>query len=240
MILAIDTATLDASVALVTREGQLRASRQARVTTHSEALLGMIAAVLEEAGVRPDDLAAVACGAGPGSFTGLRIGLATAKGLCLAVGSASNPSGRRLPLLLVSSLQALARRAPASMQGALVVPCIDAFKSEVYVGFYRGGDEPAPAGTPVEAVLPPQQLIARLAALPAGSPLCIVGGGPVRYPELRALDALFVEGGAPVADEVGRLAAMRLARGEADDLAAAVPRYIRPSEAEIKFGPALE
>ena len=227
MILAIDTATLQAGVALLTLDGALVASRRARVTTHSEALLTMIAEVFAEAGLRPDDLRAVACGAGPGSFTGLRIGLATAKGLCLAIGAPP------IPLVLVSSLQAMARRAPS---GALAVPCIDAFKGEVYAGLYRAGREPRPAAEPVEVVLAPERLRARLVEALALGPVCLLGDGVVRFPELAIEGAQCDDTAPPDPADVGRLAALRLARGEHDDLAAAVPRYVRASEVELKFG----
>ncbi len=228
MILALDTATLQSSVALVGRDGALVAARRARVTTHSEALLGLIRDVLAEARLAPSELAAIACGAGPGSFTGLRIGLATAKGLCLATGR---------PLLMVSSLAALAARVRAP--GDLVVPCLDAWKGEVYAGFYRAGDPPEPLEQ--EMVGSVERVVERIAALQNDhAALHIVGDGPAQRkivslmegPALRLPTALHDEG-PPDAAEVGRLAAHRLRRGERDDLAAAAPRYIRPSEAEL-------
>src|ERR1700761_5339320 len=103
IVLALDTATLASAVALW-RDGQLLAERRRLVTTHSESLLAMIDESLAEAGLRPPQLDGIVCGAGPGSFTGLPIGLATAKGLCLALDK---------PLVLVSTLAALAARAPA-------------------------------------------------------------------------------------------------------------------------------
>ena len=247
LLLAIETATLQAGVALVDAEGHEIASRHARVTTHSEQLLAMVAEVLDEAGLRPPRLdapaarhgvdtalAAIACGAGPGSFTGLRIGLATAKGLSLASG---------VPLLLVSSLAALAHRAPP---GVLAVPCIDAFKGEVYAGFYARGRGAAPqdasALTQVEpeAVLAPERLAERLRArldLPGGSAVHLMGDGAARWPVLEMAGLITTDRVPPHALDVGRLAVLRLQRGEADDLAAAVPTYIRPSEAELKGPP---
>ena len=79
--------------------GQFVRKRQV-VTTHSEMLLSLVADCLDELKLQPADLGGVALGAGPGSFTGLRIGCATAKGLCYALS---------IPLTMVSSLQALAR-----------------------------------------------------------------------------------------------------------------------------------
>ena len=87
------------------------------------ALLVMVDEALARSGRCAADLDAVACGAGPGSFTGLRIGLATAKGLCFALGK---------PLVMVSSLAALAARAPDGR----VCATIDAYKGEVYAGLF--------------------------------------------------------------------------------------------------------
>src|SRR4051812_6985793 len=101
-LLAIDTSTLTASAAVLDG-GRIVVERHAAATQTSEALLPLVDEVLREAGLAPTQLDALACGAGPGSFTGLRIGLATAKGLCFALGK---------PLLAVSSLAALALEAP--------------------------------------------------------------------------------------------------------------------------------
>jgi tRNA threonylcarbamoyladenosine biosynthesis protein TsaB len=181
----------------------------------------MIERVLAASGHALSDLSAVACGAGPGSFTGLRIGLATAKGLCYAL---------EKPLLLVSSLQALAARAPA---GAAAVACLDAYQGEVYAGFFRGGDPPAPAAD--EAAMPPEELARRIPEIFPNSTVHLIGDGPTRWPALALPGAIF-DGGPPGAPEVARLALPRHARGEHDDLAAAAPRYLRPSEAERKLG----
>ena len=232
MLLAIDTATLQASVALLAIDGTLLATRRARVTTHSEQLLPLVRDVLADAGATVQSLSAIACGAGPGSFTGLRIGLATAKGLCLATGR---------PLLLVSSLAALALRGP---KGALVVGAIDAFKGEVYAGFYARGDGDALVPEGDEAVLSPDALARRLADAALHNeahtrrPVHLVGDVLRAWPVLAVPGVDTSDAGPPEAVEVGRLALSRFLRGETDDLSAAVPAYIRASEAEIR-GPRL-
>jgi tRNA threonylcarbamoyladenosine biosynthesis protein TsaB len=234
VILALDTATLTASVALLDG-ARVVAERRARVTTHSETLLGLVREVLSDGGVVPQGatalrphagaIDAIACGAGPGSFTGLRIGLATAKGLC---------AGLDKPLVLVSSLEALALRAPV---GVLAVGGIDAFKGEVYAGFFRReASETAPtcpAASPAEAVLAPDRLAALLAAEVARGPVHLVGDVLDAWPILAVPGVAGGDRRPPDAVEVGRLAALRVARGEHDDLGSAVPRYIRPSEAEL-------
>src|SRR5919198_1885956 len=116
-VLALDTSTDVASVAVLGPRGAV--SAEGRAESRSDDLIPLIDRVLGEAGIDLAGLAAIAVGAGPGSFTGLRIGMATAKGLCLATG---------LPLWAVSSFAALALDAAEvdSLEGALVVPVLDA------------------------------------------------------------------------------------------------------------------
>jgi tRNA threonylcarbamoyladenosine biosynthesis protein TsaB len=223
-LLALDTATLTASVAAWI-DGTAAATGEARAETHSEKLLPLIDDVLRRAGLRPADLDAIACGAGPGSFTGLRIGLATAKGLCFALDK---------PLVMVSSLAALA--AGGVTPGALVLAVLDARKHEVYAGIF---DETlAPVGA--EAVLPPAQLPPWAAALAAGREVVVVGDGALAYPDVAAASGRVLPGArrTPDAAAVAALAAARLTRGERAELMTAAPSYIRASEAEIAKPPA--
>ncbi len=212
-LLALDSATLMAGVA-AWQDGATVAVRRTRVTVHSDSLLTMVDEVLREAGWTPRQLDGVACASGPGSFTGLRISLATAKGLCFAVGC---------PIVCVPTLQALAARAPDGR----VCATLDAHKQEVYAAIYR-----VTAGLPSleagEWVLPPSAVAERL-----GAPLVIVGDGVLRYPEIGAGHQLLDSDGAPHPADLARLAAARLERGDFDDLATAGPRYVRASEAEI-------
>src|SRR5262249_28596583 len=124
-------------------------------------------------------------------------------------------------------LQALAARAAA---GVAAVGCLDAFKGEVYAGFFRGGDPPVPVAD--EIVAPASAVVARMASLFAGEPIHLFGEAPSRWPEL-VLPGAASDERPPDPVEVARRAAPRLPRGERDDLAAAAPRYIRPSEAEL-------
>jgi len=221
VILALETATQAASVCLWDeRAARAVAETRDRVTTHSERLLPLVDEALRAAGLAAESLDAVACGAGPGSFTGLRIGLSTAKGLCLALGK---------PLLLVSSLQALAARAP---DGAAAVATIDAYKGEVYAGFYRGGSPPAALVD--EVVAPAVQVALRMRELFPSGEILLYGDAVTHWPELSVSGARS-DPRPPDAVEVARLAAIRFLDGRFDDLASAAPRYIRPSEAEINF-----
>jgi tRNA threonylcarbamoyladenosine biosynthesis protein TsaB len=231
LILAIETATPTARVAVLDRAGARRAAREATAERHSSNLLRLCDEALREAAVAPGALDAIACGAGPGSFTGLRIGLAAAKGLAL-------PTER--PFLLVSSLRALAldilgsRAAADAGEAALACACIDAGKGQVYAAFFRRAAGAALV-EPVsdEWLLEPRDVASRA---PAGGVLLVAGNGAARHAD--AIDAaLAARAGArlaelpgPTADAIGRLAMLRLARGDADDLATAVPSYGRPPD----------
>jgi tRNA threonylcarbamoyladenosine biosynthesis protein TsaB len=204
---------------------------------HSVRLPAALLELLERAGRKLSDVGAYAVGIGPGSFTGLRIGLATWKGLAYA---------QRRPIAGASSLAALALAgAGAAPDGALLVPLLDAKKGEVYAGFYaaRGGRVEAAAP---EAALGPEALLARVAELEAtGSQVWVLGEGRRAFGDrLAALRTL--SGGeptgagpaleTPTAAAVARLAAPALAEGfDAQKLFALEPHYVRASEAEVKF-----
>ena len=125
-ILAIDTATQVSSVAVL-KEGRLLAelTMQGKLT-HSETLLPHIEQVLKMAAVTKEELTGIAVSNGPGSFTGLRIGLAAAKAMSYVLG---------IPLVGVSTLQALAYQLPAP--GVRVMCLLDAQKGNAYVESYR-------------------------------------------------------------------------------------------------------
>ena len=132
--------------------------------THSQRLLPMVDRVLAEAGLRPADLGAVACTTGPGSFTGLRLGLATAKGLAFAL---------RIPAFGVPTLDALADNLGILEPGAampaaeLVCPILDARKGQVYAAVYA---LPPATGMPAQSgvtrhgpwALSPEELVEKL------------------------------------------------------------------------------
>jgi len=218
-LLAIETATLTASVAIVEGDATLAACEES-VATHSDVLLTLIDRALAAASLAPDQLDGVAVGAGPGSFTGLRIGLATAKGLCYA---------RELPLWTVSSLAALAVDAGAAA-GRIVVPVLDAKKQEVFAAAYRIEPDGPPVPVRDERVLRPAAVADLVAGL--ADPL-FVGNGAIAYAaHITPLGELAASARAtPSAEAVARLAQTA---SETANLATAVPTYIRLSEAELK------
>lgn len=128
MILLLETATLNCSVALARPDGTLVGNRDesAEKHQHAERLHVLIDMLLRESGVSKRDLTAVAVGNGPGSFTGLRIGTSAAKGICAGLG---------IPLVAPSPLQALRHRgqqAHPGLDAGRVVPAIDARRMEIY------------------------------------------------------------------------------------------------------------
>jgi tRNA threonylcarbamoyladenosine biosynthesis protein TsaB len=216
-LLAIDTSTPIASVALDV--GGVVRKKSEPVTTYSERLLAMIDALCAEAQVPPRAITGVCCAAGPGSFTGLRMGLATAKGLCLATAA---------PLVLVPTLEALASEAEA---GARCVAAVDAYRGELYAGVFRLDDERVPV-----AVAGLAAFAARPEALAAmiGDVASYIGEGFTKHAAAIPANARRIETSRTIAEAVLHLGARRLARGETDDPRTAAPLYVRPPAPEEK------
>jgi tRNA threonylcarbamoyladenosine biosynthesis protein TsaB len=229
-LLCLDTSTQTARVALVDGTGEPLARAEATAERHSAHVLKLCDDVLRATGLTPAGLDAIACGAGPGSFTGLRVGLSVAKGLALATGT---------PLLLISSLQALALDlARAAPSARVVVPCIDAGKGEVYAFecAVSSARVVADGGEPWR--LAPTALAERLAQV-VDAVLVVVGGnGAERH--ATSLDGALpararrADVAGPTALSIGALALPRFARGEADDLEGSVPFYGRPPDITVK------
>lgn len=218
LVLAFDTATPIGSVAVV-RDGVVLATRTTDAgLRHAETLLTEIERALADSHVAIGDVEVVAVGIGPGSFTGLRIALATAKGLALA---------RPLKVVGVSSLAALARSLGGKgeeEEGQVIIPLLDAHKGEVFGGVYR-----AHLSGPLTTLLSPfslppsrvQEVVAPFIA--AGALLC---GDGLRLLSPEASTAVrFPEGGA-LADEAMRLLASR----GADDVGTLEPIYVRDAD----------
>lgn len=216
-VLGIDTSTLAAGIALVDG-ARVLADHRHDVARRSNDVLVAIDRVCRDAGVAPMELAAVAVGAGPGSFTGLRIGMATAKGIAFAAGR---------PLWAVSSLAALASLG----EGDLRVAALDARKGEVFAGVYTS------AGVLIgaEACVHPSELVAWVsrtleAAPDAGAAPSYIGDAARAYPE--QLASLGMLHATPTGLAVIRCA---LASSRTDLLVEGKPSYIRPAEAEVMY-----
>ena len=185
-------------------------------------LPGAVARVVKDAGTTLDALEAVAVDIGPGSFTGLRIGLAFAKALAVT---------RKTPLIGIASLDILAAGLPAAPGPVCAI--LDAKQKNIYAAAYRlDGGAPARASDyllgPIDDLLP--QL---------GEPSLLLGDGVAlyrdrllaRWPKAQIAPA---ELWLPRAATLGRLAAARAAKGERDDPARLVPLYLYPLDCSVR------
>lgn len=224
-ILAADTSSMSGSLALledrvIVSEWTLRSAR-----THNRRLLGAIDRILDQAGWSLDSVDGFAVASGPGSFTGLRIGMATMKTLAWTRG--------RL-YAAVPSLDALAL--PFAFAAFPVCTMIDARKQEVYCALYRSDRQGTIRNTMPCTALPPLELARRVT-----EPVIFCGDAwPLYRNQLkRKLGALAI--GAPSslnllrAGFVGEIAARRFEKGQSDDPATSIPLYVRASEAEIRY-----
>ena len=216
-ILAVDTATLVSSVAIATPAALVAELTVQTRKTHSERLMPHIASLLTMAEVSQTSLKAVAVSNGPGSFTGLRIGLATAKALAYAL---------KIPLIGVPTLAAMAFACPAP--GVLLAPMLDAQKGNVYLGLYEWREGGMVEVEPPRVVAFPEAN-AELAA--KGRPVLLLGEAAVIYKdeiEHPAPPHIVM----PRAGSVAVLAQQLYAQGVRHDVATLEPLYIRRSEAE--------
>lgn len=220
-ILSIDTAATTGSVAVVAGETLLAEFTIARQETHSRRLMNMIEGALEMAGLGLTDMDGLAFTRGPGSFTGLRIGLSVIKGLAIVSGK---------PLVGVSSLEVLAHQAPD--RSRLIFPMMDARNKEVYFAGYRFS-EGIFRRVADEAAVSPE------AAADAITEECqLIGDGAYRYKTLLeerlGSRAEFAppDDGIPRALTVARLSVPRFETGQTDDVRSVVPVYLRKSYAQ--------
>jgi len=220
-LLAISSATGAASAALW-RDGETRGEEETAPGVSAAAgLLPAIDRLLRRAGVGVAELSAFAIAIGPGSFTGLRIGVATLKGLAF---------GSPAPVAAVSTLAALARAAGAGPEP--VVALLDARRGEVYGGAFQREGEQADPRLP-EGVFTPEQLAAKL---PARCRLVGEGAALVQAPLRAALGpgVTLAHASGLLARAVAELGARRLAQGVGIPAAALAPRYLRRAEAEVR------
>ncbi len=220
-VLAFDTATPVCSVAVVTASGTMVEMSDRAGTTHARQLMVMIAAVLRQAELTVDDLDGFGVTVGPGSFTGLRIGVSSAQGLAMGSGK---------PAVGISALEALARQ----VKGAgLRCAMLDARRKEVYAAAYRLEGIRLTAVQP-PCVAPPGDLVS---ALPAGCRY--IGNGARHYRDTihrHDATAIFPDAEADhyiSAATVGQMALERLVATGEGSVPLPMPGYIRKSDAEL-------
>ena len=224
-ILAVDTATKSCSVGIVDKDALLVELILSTGQTHSKHLTEMIDRAIGLSGLTISALDGFAVTMGPGSFTGLRIGISSVKGLVVGTGK---------PLVGVSTLDALAMQAAFSSH--LVCPLLDARKGEVYFSRYRFVDGTLKKEL-VEGVYAPLKVVDDI-----NEPCLFIGDGALLYKNaiIRKMGKLahFVPPGqnAIRASTVAYIAMDRFVKKETDDVAHFVPHYIRKSDAEKNLG----
>ena len=224
-ILAVDTATNSCSVA-ATDGGKLAAELTLNKNeTHSKHLMELIHSVLENTGFGVGDLDGLAVTVGPGSFTGLRIGMSTIKGLAHALGK---------PVVGISTLKALARQCGQTPH--LICPLLDARKGEVYAATYHFNQGQLIQKTGARAIIP-EAVVEDIT-----SPCVFIGSGAELYRRRIVATAGSLAHFAPEAQNtikassVAFLSMPRFEANDTDGIGDLVPHYIRKSDAELNFG----
>ncbi len=222
VIVNIETSTAVCSAAL-TAEGMILAHDECmEARNHAALLSAYIKHCLDFAADKELKVDAVAVSQGPGSYTGLRIGLSEAKGLAYALG---------VPLIGVSALQLMATRVMFSTDDvdpeSILVPMIDARRMEVFTAAYDFG---------LQALMEPQPLILDEASyadlLATGRPVLFFGDGSDKAREvIKAPNAVFVPDVTPLAVDMVALAEQKYSRRDFIDLAYSVPEYLKDFQA---------
>lgn len=214
-ILGVDTSTPIGSVGLVDGENLVAEHTLDVVQSHSSRLMPAIDQVLKWAELTVRDLEACAVGIGPGSFTGVRIGVGTIKSLCYAI---------QKPIIGVSTLEAIAFNLRYTER--LICPILDARRGEVYGAIFHGGEKLERRSE--DLCVPIERLLARIDA-----PAVFVGDGLKRYAAvIRARggeEAIFADAifNVPRGASIARIGHKRLLSGQADDYFALIPNYVR-------------
>jgi tRNA threonylcarbamoyladenosine biosynthesis protein TsaB len=227
IVLGIDTATAVSTVGVVRGEHLLCEVVEPAGTGHAARLPALVARVLEQSALTLQEVDAIAVSTGPGSFTGLRVGLGFAKGIAFAGG---------LRIAGVSTLEALATAAPPGF--ATIAAVTDARRGETYVAIFRRSDREVVRLCEDLALTPEAAAERLIGAVRSEGRVLVVGDAAGRYPEVfgglctegvevASFDEIHPRGGV-----VALLGERRLARGEADRAEALVPVYVRAPTAE--------
>jgi tRNA threonylcarbamoyladenosine biosynthesis protein TsaB len=226
LVLAVETSTPQSTVAIGTEQGVIGTVLLSWSRGHSEIVVPAVERLLEWSELRIDQLGGVAVGLGPGLFTGLRVGVSTARGLAQVLG---------LPVVGIGSLDVLAFsvRHSRSRIGAVT----DGKRGEVFYAFYR----PVPGGVAREtelAVGPPERLAAELEA--SGEEHLLVGGGALLYRRVfqevgTPLEFASFSRAFPHAESLLELSLPRFHREETSRPEEVLPQYVRKSDAQIDW-----
>jgi tRNA threonylcarbamoyladenosine biosynthesis protein TsaB len=229
-ILAVETSTMLGGLAIAGDSTGLIAEVRLNVkSTHSERLMTEIDHVLKQSGIRIDDIDVFAAAIGPGSFTGLRIGLSTIKGFSYATGK---------PVVAVPTLEALAWNFPFSLYPVCTV--LDARKKEVYAALFQWKEQ-AFSKLMEETSIKVDRLLENIGGSSHGR-IIFTGEGALLY-KGRITEVLGEKAVFPAPDKmspspasVASVGLQKALRGEFSGPVNLVPFYVRRSEAEIKQG----
>ena len=223
-ILGIDSSSPDCSVALLDNQKILAQRRGSRRSSFSDQLLPMVDEVLSSAGTGLDNVDGFAVATGPGSFTGLRVGVSLIKGFILAT---------EKPFASVDTLEAMAALVPPT--NFAICPILDARKSEVYTAFFIYKDGRLTRQSEDSATAPEALCKA------ISQPTVFIGSGLNTYRQKLSgiLGKFFMErdvgGGYPVAVGLTRLASARFEEMKSYDLSSLKINYVRKPEAELNY-----
>lgn len=224
LALSLETSTRTCSVALVKDREVLGEVVLNTQVTHSQKLLPAIDALFKIADISLEQLDLIGVAIGPGSFTGLRIGIATAQGLAY---------GKKIPVVGVSTIEALAYT--TNVYEGLVVPILNARRNQVYTGIFQGNNGKYQRLL-ADSVIKLEELLEKLVTLP--QPYVFTGDGvPVfkeKIEEVLKDQAIFIPeyNLLPGGKTVGVLAIEKFKRGEITAINNLKPEYLRLSEAE--------
>lgn len=222
MILALETSTNAGSIAIADENGLIGESAFYIPNAHASVLHPVIKGLFEGLALDLKDVKAIVVGSGPGSYTGMRISAAAAKGFCAAL---------NIPLIAVSGLQALAEEVHELLpEASLVCPMLDARRMEVYLGLYENGEKELIA--PVPVVYAP----AYFEALTQDRTIIFTGYGlPKLQAELQKLpNTRFVQLAYPKARFIASLGMKKFKAEKFEDLATFQPSYLKIFDQVIK------
>lgn len=238
LVLAVESATELSAVALADESGVLATSLLQRGRRHGESIAPAIEFVCSKTGLSLRRLDAVVVDVGPGLFTGLRVGVSTAKALGFAL---------RVPVVEVSSLELLAQGAVSSTLfdtgdagDLLLVPVIDARRAQVFSGrFESAGAAHGVRQVDDDRLFDPQELAGELTALIEGGRSCwCLGDGAVRYRALLEGTGAGIAPGELCDPDVGvlsRIGLSRAAAGRGRPAVEVAARYLRPADVRINW-----
>jgi len=212
VILCLETSTTNCSVAIAV-DGEIIALQEDNNNkySHAEKLHSFIDQVLAESGILKSSLQAIAVSKGPGSYTGLRIGVSAAKGLCFAMD---------VPLIAIPTLEALAHQ--AVVENGYIIPMLDARRLEVYAAVFSSDNDQI-RETKAE-VLDENSYDGYLKT----TKVCFIGDGVEKFKALcKHKNAVFMDNKLPSAKQMGALAELKYQKNDFEDVAYFEPYYLK-------------